>query len=183
MSKIEGYGQNTARDWIWPVVALVSVLVICGTLIFGGIVALKLISPNPSPVPGPVPLVTPVFDPAGTLSTNPALIAVEQQTALLLANNPIAGEVSDFCWGLAVGINDSPNTITTGAQLRTAIAKAGSIRWGTRKLLDPATVKAIDGMVFAELGEEPGLLTAERRTSVVLTLRAIAFGAANAQGA
>lgn len=186
MAKIEGYGSDDSRGWLWPVVLLVVAVMFCGTIVFGGVVALKLMRPaapavNPYPSPyGPTPVYQ--LDPAAPLAPDPQWAPLTQQAAMVLTGQPIAADTRDTLWGLAVTINDAKQTVTTPQLVQGIVGKAGAVAFGTRKPIPPTVSAPLDQMLLAAMGPEPDKLDDARRARIVAALRAMALGADQAAG-
>lgn len=182
MAKIEGYGSDDSRGWLWPVVLLVVAVMFCGTVVFGGVVALKLMQP-PTPVVtpyGPTPVYA--LDPAAPLAPDPQHAPLTQQAAMVLTGQPFAADARDTLWGLAVAVNDAKQTVTTPQQVQGLVGKAGAIAFGSRKPIPPTVSAPLDAMLLVAMGDSPDKLGDARRARIVAALRAMALGADQAAG-
>lgn len=176
---MDGYGEQRS-GWLWPIVMLVCCVMLCGTLVFGGYVALQLAKPV-----APAPLVTPSpisVSPEQPLVADPQRAALTQGVASLLAGSESAGDIRDTLWGLAVAIDRSRQTLTSPQQVTALIQKAGAITFGGRSAIAPAQAQQLDQLLLAELGTDPSRLTDQRRNGLIAALRAMAYGAHQAAG-
>lgn len=182
--KVEGYGESDSPTWLWPAVLLTVAVLVCGTVCFGGYVALRLMQPAPSPSPSPYPspYTVPAIDPSAPLAADPLYAAQAQQTQQMLTGNPLAGDVRDTLWGLAVAVDQSRGTVKSPAMLTGLVEKAGAIHYGGKPEIPPTLAGPLDAVFLSVLGTEPTEIDDTRRARIIAGLRAMAYGADLAAG-
>ena len=174
------YEESSMPRWIWPVVALACVFMLCGTTLVGGYFLLQKLDSNSSIVTPSVPIVQlSASRELSQLDNIPALTAPTQQ---VLAQYPgQANTVQSLVHGLAVGVSRLDNTVTTPQQVRDAVTYAGKINFDGNPV-GAQIGTALDPIFLQAIGENPQALNDPRRAQIVANFRAIAWGAAQVAG-